>query len=155
MLSGGPAARVEEVGGGRFHHIVVIVVNAEVHPKPKFSLVATAPGLAQVLGSISDTQIYSYNFDTIQLMRESIAKWAQSAGTDATLVTVDFEAIEDPKEREFFNSIPTALGLPDKTVDRLIAAGRRLLRESPEFEELLEKLRRPADVAKPPVARAR
>jgi NTE family protein len=155
MLSGGPAARVEEVGGGRFKHIVVIVVNAEVHPKPKFSLVATAPGLAQVLGSISDTQIYSYNFDTIQLMRESIAKWSQDMpGTDATLVNVDFEAIEDPKEREFFNSIPTALGLPDKTVDRLIAAGRQLLRESPEFQELLVNLRRPA-VERPPAARAR
>src|SRR4030095_1248891 len=103
----------------------------------------------------SDTQIYSYNFDTIQLMRESIAKWSQDMpGTDATLVNVDFEAIEDPKEREFFNSIPTALGLPDKTVDRLIAVGRRLLRESPEFKELLVNLRRPA-VEKPPAARAR
>jgi NTE family protein len=148
MLTGGPTARLEELGGARFRHIAVIVVNAEVHPKPKFSLAANAPGIGAVLSSISDTQIYSYNFDTIQLMRESIVKWGASLRTleggpvDASLVVVDFETIEDPKERAFFNSVPTALGLPDKTVDRLIAVGRQLLRESPEFRQLVTSLQR-------------
>jgi NTE family protein len=156
MLTGGPAARLEELGNPRFRHIAVIVVNAEVHPVSKFSLAATAPGLAQVLGSISDTQIYSYNFDTIQLMRESIAAWAkglpktpEGRPVGASLVQVDFEAIEDPKERKFFNSIPTALGLPDETVDRLIAVGREVLRESPDFQELLANLRRPVETPRP------
>ena len=36
--------------------------------------------------------------------------------------------------------IPTTFTLPDETVDRLIEAGRRLLRESPEFQRLLAAL---------------
>jgi len=37
--------------------------------------------------------------------------------------------------------VPTTLSLPDATVDRLIAIGRRLLRESPEFQALVAGLR--------------
>lgn len=158
LLGGGPLARAQDLGA-RPRHIVAIVVNAEVHPKPKFSLAATAPGLGAILGSISDTQIYGYNFDTIELMRENLAEWAKSLpntpegrAVGATFVLVDFDSISDPTERDFFNSVPTTLGLPDATVDRLIAVGRQVLRESPEFQELLANLRRPVEK---PVARRR
>ena len=49
--------------------------------------------------------------------------------------------ISDAAEIEFFNSVPTALSLDDETVDRLIAIGRQLLRESEEFKSLLAELR--------------
>jgi NTE family protein len=159
MLTGGPVARLDQLGiAPHFREIVVIVVNSEVHPETTFSLASTSPGLGAVLGSISDIQIYSYNFDTIQLMREGVAKWAKSLppGPDgrpvgASLIQIDFESIEDPKERAFFNNIPTTLGLPDATVDRLIAVGRRLLRESPEYQSIVAHLQEPPPPAKPPV----
>jgi NTE family protein len=159
MVIGGPAARLEELGGRlHFREILVIVVNSEVHPEEKFSLSSSAPGLAAVMGSISNTQIYSYNFDTIQLMRENIKTWSRSLppGPDgrpvgASLIQVDFESIEDPKERAFFNSIPTALGLPDSTVDRLVALGHQLLRESPDYQAIVAHLQQPVPVKQPPV----
>ncbi len=60
------------------------------------------------------------------------------------LVEVAFRAIEDPEERAFLENLPTTLALDDETVDRLIEVGRRLLRESPDFQALLAELA-PAD----------
>jgi NTE family protein len=70
-LAGGPLARAEQLDM-RINSVAVIVVNAEVHPPPRFELGAKSPGLAAVLGAISDTQIYGYNFDTLEMMRESL-----------------------------------------------------------------------------------
>jgi NTE family protein len=147
LLTGGLPARTEQLGA-RVRHILVIVVNAEAHPKPSFNLAASAPGLLALLGSVSSTQIYSYNFDTIELMRESLARWAKElppaadgSRVDASLIDLEFDGLADPAEREFLNSVPTALSLPDATIDRLIAAGRQLLRESPEYRALVEALR--------------
>jgi hypothetical protein len=43
----------------------------------------------------------------------------------------------DAKEREFFHNIATSFSLPDETADRLIEVGRRLLRESPDYQRFL------------------
>ena len=152
ILSGGLLERAkQEELGAQFRHIVVIVVNAEVRPKPEFALSAAAPGLRDILGSVSSTQIYSYNFDTIELMRESLAQWAKTLPpapdgrrVDASLILVEFDALTDPSERNYFHSVPTTLSLPDATVDRLIAVGRKLLRESTEYQSLVERLEAPA-----------
>lgn len=147
-LVGGPLARTDELGDARFDRVVVIVVNAEVHPPATFARAESAPGIAAVLGSISDTQIYGYNFETIELMRESLKEWARElppardgAPVRTSLITLGFESIEDATEREFFQSVSTSFSLPDETVTRLIDVARRLLRESPEYQALLEDLK--------------
>ena len=53
---------------------------------------------------------------------------------------VTFQSIEDPTERAEFDNIPTSLQLDEQTVQLLIESGRRLLRESPEFQALLQEL---------------
>ena len=79
-------------------------------------------------------------------MRESLDNWAtgltRAEGHDvqAHQIEVSFQSIEDPEEREYFHDVPTSFGLDDETVDRLIEVGRRLLRESPEFQRLLAEL---------------
>lgn len=147
LLTGGLVSRAEQLHAKPLH-IVVLVVNAEVHQKAKYSLAASAPGLAAMLGSVSDTQIYSRNFDTVELMRESLQKWVRDLPpapdgrpVESTLVTVEFDAHPDPAEREFLNSVPTALALPDETIDRLIAAGRLLLRDSDDYQAAVESIR--------------
>jgi NTE family protein len=54
------------------------------------------------------------------------------------------EALADRKgdRRRFRNAEIAArsLALPDETVDRLIAVGRKLLMESPDYQELLAQL---------------
>jgi NTE family protein len=40
----------------------------------------------------------------------------------------------------FFNRIPTSFKLSDEQVDRLIEAGRELLRNNPDFQKFLSDL---------------
>src|SRR5437667_1172117 len=87
------------------------VVNAEVHPKPSFSLVPTSPSLATIVNAVADVGIYNYNynFETLELMRESLSDWLSELPPDAHgrrvqtyLIDVAFDALEDPRERDFF-----------------------------------------------------
>ena len=146
LLTGGMVRRTDELSLQGIDRIAVIVVNAEVHPPERFSLAASAPGLAAILGSVTNTQIYGYNFETIELMRESLRKWAQELSAargqnvESAMVTIGFEDIEDESERAFFQEVPTSFRLPNSTVDRLIAVARRLLRESPDFQGLVREI---------------
>ena len=63
---------------------------------------------------------------------------------------MSFEAIVDEEGRRFFNNLPTTLHLEADVVDRLRAAGRRLLRESPEFRAFLAAIRPSAPGGGPP-----
>jgi NTE family protein len=146
ILVGGIRVRLEQLGGARPSHIAVVVVNAEVHPEPAFNLAAAAPGLGSILSAVSGVQIYSYNFETLELMRESLHRWAHEVTAAdgrparAYVPEVAFDAIEDPEERTYFNALPTSFSLPGESVDRLIEVGGRLLRESPEFRALVGAL---------------
>jgi NTE family protein len=60
----------------------------------------------------------------------------------AHLIEVAEYEIEDPDDREFFDNVPTSLGIDEESVDRLVEIGRQLLRESVEFQNLLTELRR-------------
>jgi len=55
-------------------------------------------------------------------------------------VRVGFDDIEHPDDRSFFNRIPTSFSLSDEQVDRLIEAGRELLRNNPNYQRLLADL---------------
>ena len=50
--------------------------------------------------------------------------------------------VDDDDERDFLNRIGTNLDLSDEQVDRLIAAARKVLRESQDFQSFL-KLEKP------------
>ncbi len=94
------------------------------------------------MNSVTSVQIGRYNFETIELLRQSLRSLAQEVKPPAQapsthLIEVSFEAIADPTERNFFNNVPTSFKLDEDTVDRLTEAGRRLLRDSKEFQALL------------------
>ena len=48
--------------------------------------------------------------------------------------------IVQPEDQRFFNQIPTSFSLSEEQVDRLIEAGRELLRNNPDFQRLLTDL---------------
>jgi hypothetical protein len=98
------------------------------------------------LSSVSDTGIYRYNFETIELLRESVVEWANEAlkhghTLHPFVAEVAFENLESPTEREYFNDVETSFNLDDKTVDRLIEVGGRLLRESADFKQFLARVK--------------
>lgn len=55
-----------------------------------------------------------------------------------SFVEVGFNQVENDTEREYLNNIGTSFSLSDKEVDHLIAAGRKVLRDSPELKAFLQ-----------------
>ena len=124
--------------------MVVIVVNAETDPDPAIDLTAAAPSFASLMNSVSGGQIRRYNFETLLLTENLLTQWGRELSSDEHRVTthminVSFDALEDPDERRYFKRLPTSFTLSDKQVDRLREAGRLLLRNSPEFQRLLQE----------------
>jgi NTE family protein len=124
---------------------VLISVNASTEPDPEMDRSKKNPSLKKTIGAMSDVQLHRYNVATIELMRNSLKRWAQDLSTPETAVTpysivLDFRQIQDPERRRFFNQIPTNFHLSDEQVDRLIEAGGELLRNNPEFRRLLSDL---------------
>jgi len=154
LLVGGIRKRLEQLGGRRPSHIAVIVVNAEVHPEPEYAYSFAGPSLGAMFSAVSGLQIYSYNFETLELTRQSLKEWALEippgeAGerVETYMPEVAFDKIESSEQRRFFNALPTTFNLDDDEVDRLIAVGRRLLRESPDFRRLTANLSAQAGTA--------
>jgi NTE family protein len=55
---------------------------------------------------------------------------------------VSFGDLSDERELRYFNGLPTSFDLEPEAVDRLREVARRLLRQSPEFRALQERLNR-------------
>ena len=79
-------------------------------------------------------------------MRNTFAQWVQEGSTPQRPVTfhfanVSFDQVRDDSERDFLNSIETNFELSDGQVDCLIAAVRKVLRESPDFQAFIKLAR--------------
>ena len=142
VIEAGDVFTLTEAGGARLpRHLLIIVVNAQA-AHHDWAKTPRAPSVRRTLGSLSGIGIYNYNFETLELLRESAGEWARQAkagGVDVTphVVEIAFDQIKDPAERQFFNEVKTSFNLDDETVDRLIDVGGRLLRESPEFKSFM------------------
>jgi NTE family protein len=126
--------------------MIVIVVNAETDPDPTIDLSSAAPSFASLMNSVSGGQIRRYNFETILLTESLLQEWGHELSepdheVKTYMVNVGFDRLEDEGERRYFKRIPTSFTLSDEQVERLRAAGRRLLRESPDFQHLVRSLR--------------
>ena len=143
--AGGMWSRFKALGTKPPRSVVFIVVDSSTSPNRSFVSVPGPPSLSTMIGSVSDTQLHRYNFETKELLLAKLEDWASDMAAHGTTTTSHFidlaeYEITDPADREFFNSVPTALALDDETVDRVIAIGRRLLRESEAFKSLLAEL---------------
>ena len=126
-------------------------MDSHVKHKNKWSQTRGGPSLGELIGSISATQITRYSADTIALVRSSYDKWAKLISTPEQPVSVDFvevnfNMVKDENERKYLNNIGTSFELDDEHVDRLIAAGRKVLRESPEVKTFLKNIQGNTDL---------
>ncbi len=145
---------LRKAGFSRIPHILMILVNAETEPDLKLDHESFAPSLGFMLSAAMGIQIKRFNFETIELVRGSFENWASELSTEDhpvafRLIEVSFDAVWDEEERRYFNNLPTNFHLEEEAVDRLREAGRRLLRGSPAFREVLDQLRPPTSRAEP------
>jgi NTE family protein len=127
-------------------YVIFILVNAQAGGRHEWDTKQSLPALGSVMNSISGTGIYRYNFETIELLRRRADEWETHAAKrglslDTFVAEVAFENLSDASERKFFNEISTTWNLDDETVDRLIEAGGRLLRDSPDFKQFMETVK--------------
>jgi len=145
---------VELSGGARqFTHkrkrtppksLVVIAINASTDPEPDMDTSNKQPSLTETVSAVTDVQLHRYNVATLELMKDTIQRWADELSTPGRTVkpyfmTLSFRGLQE-SERGFFNRIPTTFSLSDEQVDKLIAAGRDLVRNSPDFQRFLREL---------------
>ncbi len=145
-----------EVTGGMTHYlhkykrqpprrIIVMVVNASTDPEPDMDQTNKQPSLKETIGAMSDVQLHHYNVATIELMKNTITHWTRVLSTPekpikSYFIRVNLKDIKDPERRKFLNKVPTSFKLTDEQVDKLIEAGGELLRDNPEFRQLLADL---------------
>ena len=141
-VSGGIEAMIARADRQPPRRIGIISVDASTSAASKMALSRDAPSMSDTISAMSDVQLHRYNVATIELMQRTVRQWARTISTpqnpvEPYFVQLSFADIKDPEELDFFNGIPTSLDLTDEQVDRLIKAGRDLLRENPEYRRLL------------------
>ena len=144
--AGGAEPLIEALGFTPPDEFIVVVVNAETDPNPKIDLSSAAPSFASLMNAVSGSQIRRYNLETLLVAEESLRQFGQSvAGAESedvrsSLIEVSFDYLPEEDERNYFKRLPTSFALDDQTVDRLRAAGRQLLRDNPDFQNLINRL---------------
>jgi NTE family protein len=139
--------RVENLNAGlhktltqwRPRSILVILVNAEVSPEKLIEKSYRTPSIGVTMNAVTSAQFESYNRETLDRFKEMMAELgtAGPAGGVATKTyfsQVSFEHVKTKEINRVLNALPTTLKLEDIDVDRLIVAGRLILRNEPAFQ---------------------
>ncbi len=145
-VAGEPEEIAREIKHENVRQILVIVVNAEQRKKKRRwdNDNRTASPL-QVVSGLSGSQIHNANHITIELARmlfDDLGRALSRPGSPVAvdLVEVSFEEHTDDAEREFLGDVETSFRLSDEKVDRLISAGREILRGSAAFQRAVGRL---------------
>ncbi len=147
--------------------IVVFVVNSQSDPSIDWDKRENPPGIVATLLKVTGEPIDRNSDEAIEQLKDMAANWqllrrirnspAFAAKKDPTLnavmnapnidlhvVDVSFGALKNRAEAQYLDNLPTSFSLPDRAVDRLRAAAGEILRESPEFQQLLRGTTEPS-----------
>jgi NTE family protein len=125
-------------------NVLVILVNAEVKPELVIEKTASKPSIGATVSAFSGAQISRYTAETRATMQRKAAEMqatAQRNGwpTRVFFAEVSFDDVLNREASQLLNSLPTSLELSNDQIDALIASGRILLRQEPEFQRFLSK----------------
>jgi NTE family protein len=142
--------------------VFVLVVNAMAIPPNDWSLHESPPGTVDLLIKAAGVPIERYSYDTVETLKDMQAGWealravrkaiTPSAESNPQLefilrapdinihvIDVSFAVLKDSAERDYLQRLPTSLVLPGESVDRLRAAARTAILESPAIQELMRQ----------------
>ena len=156
-ITGGAGAYYERFKRKIPQHIVLLSVDASTDPKPEMDYSNKQPSLSETISAMSNVQLHRYNDATLEAIHYKMGVWEEALSTPERPVTthfiqLDFGAIDQPEELAYLNSIPTSFDLSDEQVDKLIATGRELLRNNPDYQRLLADLGGARGQVSPPPA---
>lgn len=141
-LVGGIDASMKEKIDQLPKDVLFIMVNAEVKPARSIDQRASKPSVTQTVDAFTDAQMKLYNVETLAFIRQRLRedeKRLNAIGIPMRFyfAEVSFASVRSRDEKDFFNNLPTSLELTDAEVDRLINAGRELLRNNAEYQSFL------------------
>ncbi len=156
-LVGGTKQYLQGLGIATPRRMAIISLNASADTPQGIGATREAPGIEATLNAVTNIQLHRYNVATLQQTQQSLLRWASQLSTPERPVSpyfipLSFEDVPDAPPRRWLNEIPTSFVLKAEQVDRLIATGRELLRNNPEFQRLLASLRDAAASAPPKAA---
>ena len=156
LLDGGLRHTFGEVAipPGSVHKVVLVVVNAEREPTVNIDVKDSVPGVLDVAENLLFGTGARAARETQEFLRDVVREWQDelnrgqrsgpsevfAAGAGVHVIQVNLrDALFEPG-RDSLLRVPTAFSLPDQEVTRLIAAGRGVLRASPDFQRLVREL---------------
>lgn len=144
-VSGGANAFVKKTQYKRPNKAIMIAVDASTEPVLDMDVTNKEPSIAHSISAVTGVQLHRYNIATLDLVENAFGKWMDDLSTtdvsiEPYFIELSFENLQSPDARLFFNKVPTSFKLSNEQVDKLIAAGRQLLREHPEFKRLVADL---------------
>lgn len=142
--------------------IIVFVVNSLSSPATQWDRSEDPPSNLAILLKATGVPIDRYSSDAVELLKDTSDRWrmlrqirdsaAFRSDNDPAVryvrnapdveifpVDVSFPRLNDAEERHYLDQLPTSFVLSDEAVDRLRAAARRIVIESPDFQNLLKK----------------
>jgi NTE family protein len=139
---------------------LLIVVDAGTESAEHVELSPNVPRLTEVAAALADIPIHRYSDETRYLFQQTVARWRQSALDAGTppldmpvyLAEVALREVPDARLRKKLLSLPTTLFLPEAVTRQLREVGGEMLRQSPEFQRLMQALADPAQLASSPPA---
>jgi NTE family protein len=146
------SAQVPSVPWKLPRRVALIVVDAHTESDYGWDSKEHSLSRAKLLGSLGHVAVSHYSFETLELFREVMARLARERtgprdSSDSQLVEIttyvielQFNQLANESDRRFFNSVPTSLQLPSKTVDRLRQLAARQLADNVEFRRLVRDL---------------
>ena len=136
-VAAGGASRLMELSGMQLpKRLVIIEVNSAASRGEEWNRREAVPGPLTSILALGDRSGERADYQTIEAFRDALESWkkaemaAQRAAGDAPdyyFIQVDFNAIANASERSYFLNLMTTFTLPNSTVDRLVAAGGKIL----------------------------
>jgi NTE family protein len=146
----------------RLREVFVFVVNSRAAQPNDWSLHEEPPGILDLLVKAAGAPIERYSYDTVETLKDAQAAWEvlrvvrtamrpigegnpkldlvlRAPDINIHVIDVSFDVLKDAAERDYLNRLPTSLVLPGEAVDRLRAAARTAILESPAIQELVRQ----------------
>jgi NTE family protein len=139
--------------------VALIVVDAHTDSDYGWDSKEHSLSRAKLLGSLGHVAVSHYSFETLELFREVMARLTRErtgsgdsppVEIETYVIELQFNQLANESDRRFFNSVPTSLQLPSKTVDRLRQLAASQLADNVEFKRLISDLRGQSTTAQPP-----
>ena len=155
LMEGGLRQTFREVviAPGSVQKVVLVVVNAEREPTRDIDATDSVPGVFDVADSLLFGAGARKTHETQEYLQDVIREWRRELGAGAAgsasvfahdadihVIMVNLRDAPADMNRHQLLRVPTAFTVTDGEVTDLISAGRRVLRQSPEFQALVRVL---------------